>query len=746
MIESIHIADVATFVGAPVVLDKLSQFNYFFGSNGSGKTTISRVVSDNVPFPACRISWRGGTQLQAMVYNADFVARNFSQSSHLKGIFTLGESNVGSIAKIAAVKAELESIATKKEKLHFNLHGAEAGGGKIAELAALELEIKTKCWVQKQKHDVKLSGAFEGYRNNADKFKAKLLQEAASNSATVATIEDIHTRAETLFGSTPIVEQQIAGFDLKTVLAHETNEILKKRVIGKEDVDVAGLIKKLGNSDWVREGVSFYKQSDLQCPFCQQTTKASLLDSLEEYFDLAFQEDSAAIEALITNYATDSARLQQNIAAVIANSPRFLEVDKLKSEKDLLDSKLLSNIQALDSKKREPSQVVTLDSIGNVVSSIRVIIDTANHLTSQHNNRVSNLTQERRGLTAQVWKHLIEIELKQDLVAWGQRRSALESAVKSMSDQIASLSADEQNKLAEIRVLERATTSIQPTIDAINGLLMSFGFHGFVLANAEKTNSYKLIRADGKDAKETLSEGEKTFITFLYFYHLLKGSNSDAGITTDRVVVFDDPVSSLDSEILFIVGSLVKGLFEEIRLGVGNIKQLFMLTHNVYFHKEVSFNPKRSNNAAMKDETFWTIRKAGLHSTLERHESNPIKTSYELLWSEVRRQDRSNLSIQNTLRRILENYFRILGGIDPDKICSMFEGRERLICKSLFSWVNDGSHFAHDDLYISMDSTQIDTYLKVFKRIFEQSGHAAHYKMMMGHGYADAPSIAMPVM
>lgn len=82
-------------------------------------------------------------------------------------------------------------------------------------------------------------------------------------------------------------------------------------------------------------------------------------------------------------------------------------------------------------------------------------------------------------------------------------------------------------------------------------------------------------------------------------------------MTTDRIVVFDDPVSSLDSDILFIVGSLIKGLFDEVRTGTGHIKQVFVFTHNVYFHKEVTFNPKRRSNEAMRsEETFWVVRKS----------------------------------------------------------------------------------------------------------------------------------------
>ena len=134
----------------------------------------------------------------------------------------------------------------------------------------------------------------------------------------------------------------------------------------------------------------------------------------------------------------------------------------------------------------------------------------------------------------------------------------------------------------------------------------------------------------------------------------------------------------------------------------------------------------------MNEETFWVVRKSGTQTKVEKQDTNPIKTSYELLWAEVKKPDVSSLTIQNTLRRILENYFKILGGVDPDEICTKFEGRNRLICKSLFSWVNDGSHSVHDDLYVSNADATVETYLQIFKEIFEKTDHIAHYNMMMG--------------
>lgn len=741
MIDSISISNVATYAATPERIDGLSQFNFFFGSNGTGKTTVSRVIADEGKYPSCSVKWKGGTRLQPLVYNSDFVERNFTQSTELKGVFTLGEKQADTLAKIAAASSELNALTNKIETLTLGLQGADGNGGKKGELAALEAGFKDKCWAQKQKHDAKLQGGFEGVRNNTEKFKAKVLQEQVTNTATLLTLAELEKKAASVFGPTPTTEAVVPVVDASKLLAHEANPILKKRVIGKEDVDIAAMIKKLGNSDWVREGRAFYDVNEGTCPFCQQSTSQAFAQSLNEYFDETFVTDSKAIDELATNYATEAARIQQQLSSIIASPSKFLDVEKLKAEKELLDARITVNNQLLAGKKKEASQVVALESLSNVSAAIKTLIDTANTQVAAHNKMVLNLATERTTLTAQVWKFVLA-ELKADLTAFKTWKDGLDKAISAMTTQIANATTDKARKTAAIRDLEKLTTSIQPTIDAINSLLSSFGFQGFKLAKAASGNSYKLIRSDGSDAKATLSEGEKTFVTFLYFYHLLKGSDSDSGLTTNRIVVFDDPVSSLDSDILFIVSSLIKGLFDELRAGTGHIKQIFVLTHNVYFHKEVTYSPKQKG-VSSNEKTYWIVRKPGLVSKLDKHPTNPIKTSYELLWAEVRKPERSNLAIQNTLRRILENYFKILGGIEFDDLCAMFDGKDKLLCKSLCSWVHDGSHYAHDDLYVSIDDSMVDSYLKVFRAIFEKSGQSAHYKMMMADAFVELPPVVV---
>ena len=261
------------------------------------------------------------------------------------------------------------------------------------------------------------------------------------------------------------------------------------------------------------------------------------------------------------------------------------------------------------------------------------------------------------------------------------------------------------------------------------------GLKTFKLATASEKGHYKIIRENGEEAKDTLSEGEKTFITFLYFFQLLKGSNRKEDIETEKIVVIDDPISSLDSNVLFMVSSLVRQIMFDMKKNKSEIKQLFVLTHNIYFHKEVSFTKGKKSYG---DSGYWIVRKKDNISSITQYKENPIKTSYELLWNELKTRNSLSLtSVQNIMRRILENYFKLLGNIDLDSLEDSFELEDKLLCRSLISWINDGSHSINEDLYIESYDDVVSRYFLIFKEIFRSQGHIEHYYMMMGEDSAE---------
>lgn len=723
MIKAIIVKNEASFDERGQNILDLKKINFFYGANGSGKTTVSRIINNQDVYTDCSISWASNNRLKAFVYNQDFIIRNFSPDKELAGIFTLGEHDAGVVESIATAKKDCDDINVKIQGKRNTLQGEDENGGKNKELKTLEDNFTEQCWAYKKKYEDVFKDAFKGDLTK-EKYKTRILKETKNNNATLFSIEDLKEKAKTVFADGLVKEDIIPPILCNDLADLESVEILSKKVIGKDDVDIAAMIKKLGNSDWVKQGRAYYSQNEEYCPFCQQKTKSAFASSLEEYFNDAYLNDIAAIEMLATNYNAFSDIIMQRIEGILNADLKYLDREKFQAHKDVFEARVRANKQHIDRKKREASTIITLEIIQSVMDEISIEITATNARAKEHNDTIDNLSKEKKTLTSQIWCFIVE-DIKLVYETYNTNKSGINAAIANLQTNVRDLQQEEREKSREIKNLEKKITSIQPTIDAINLLLKSFGFVGFSLKPSGQKGFYKIVRPNGDDVEETLSEGEKTFITFLYFYHLLKGSNTESGITEDRVVVFDDPVSSLDSDILFIVSHLIKGVFEEILSGSGNIKQVFIFTHNIYFHKEVCFGVKGNS-------TFWIIKKDNDDcSLIEAHKTNPIKNSYELLWHEVQNPNRSTSTIRNTLRRILEHYFKILGGIKLDEIADKFQGKEKMICGVLLSWVHDGSHFSDEDLYIACDADTVEKYLDVFKSIFEKSDQLGHYNMMI---------------
>lgn len=730
MITSLIIDGVATYAGSRQEIVGLAEFNYFYGPNGSGKTTISRVIDGSCRNGACQLTWLGGAALETLVYNRDFVERVFTEADDLPGIFSLGQKSAQLLLDIEEAKTKIAGLADELTRLQKTLSGEDGEGGKLGELASAKITLRDACWTKKENLGSECREAFRGFLNDKSKFVDEVLKQLGENKAKLRTKDYLQERGATVFGDPPQSVLPLPELTYNDLVSLDTG-ILAKKVVGKEDVDIAALIQKLGNSDWVKQGREYIANSGEKCPFCQQAVPTNLESSLDEYFDETYARDIAAIEDLRASHDQAATNVIAAIDGLLTNPPDQLDADALKAKRDTIDAKLATNRARIAQKNKEPSAVVSLEPVSSLLNQAAALVVTANDAIVQHNTLVRGLTKAKKALKAECWRYLLDTELKRELATFGQTTEAAQKAVTSLQEKIAAKRTEINKTQTYLEELQRQTTSIEPAINAINGVLRSFGFDGFSLAQADTPHCYKLVRADGTDAMATLSEGERSFITFLYFFNLLEGSLEESGVTNDRVVVFDDPVSSLDSDILFIVSTLIKRLQRDLLKGTSRVKQLFVLTHNVYFHKEVTFDSPR-HAIGLNKKTFWTIRKYNGRSEVTHHIQNPITTGYNLLWSELREQSRNTVATQNAMRRILEHYFKILGGRDPIDLCEEFEGADQLTCRSLMSWINDGSHTASDDLYLSVDQETIENYRRVFRMIFEKTNHIGHYDMMMG--------------
>ena len=82
-------------------------------------------------------------------------------------------------------------------------------------------------------------------------------------------------------------------------------------------------------------------------------------------------------------------------------------------------------------------------------------------------------------------------------------------------------------------------------------------------------------------------------------------------------------------------------------------------------------------------------------------------------------------------RLIIREVSKVIVGKDESLIGCFTEPEDRMIARSLIAWINDGSHSIPDDLYIDSYTDAVPKYKEVFRRMFYESGHKEHYKMMM---------------
>ncbi len=473
------------------------------------------------------------------------------------------------------------------------------------------------------------------------------------------------------------------------------------------------------------------EMTDGVCPFCQKNIDEQFKAKLDQYFNDSYNEQLKQLEELNFKYVSLVDEILNQIQNVLSVENEYIDKQNIITQRGIISTKHESNKIVFSKKMSEPSCSVSLESMSDELQTISNCINQANKDISNHNTIIDNFDKEKNKLITSIWA-FIAAENKDDHKSFTEKDFRFDKAILGITSTMNDKYAKRKELVSEVEELESQITSVTPSINEMNRLLRSFNFTNFKFAETQVRGSYCIIRHDGEDARQTLSEGEKTFVTFLYFIHLLNGSNDKSRITEHKIVVIDDPISSLDSNILFIVSNLIRKIIEDIRNQKGTIQQVFILTHNIYFHKEVTFNKGKGSNK-LKDETFWILRKNYNISEIQGYDCNPIKTSYELLWQEIQyAQERSSNTVQNLIRRIIENYFKIFGNYSEEDIINKFEDEEQIICRALLSWINDGSHFTNDDLYIECNSETVVKYLGIFEKIFEVTGHHAHYKMMMG--------------
>lgn len=740
MITKIQMKECAPYDVNGAELNECKKVNFIYGANGSGKSTISEFLRNysvqSERYAKSSITWSSVEHEPIMVYNREFRKLNFSQDSGIPGVFTLGEATIEEIRELESLKIELANKKEEANKRSATIKKTEA------EKQDRINKFKENIWTDVlKKNEETFQKAFDGYRGNKNKFYEELLRRYDGKYGTVQDREQLIERAKALYVKKPerscAVNCVINSF-IKELSNICSNPIWGTVITGNDNVEIGKLIKHLNNSSWVRQGRTYIEESGCVCPFCQkETIDDTFRKQLEQFFDDEFERKITLLKGFNEQYKINVEKLLSELMPIADNENMIgvgkLEVELFIARLNSLKTHMESNQKEIFSKLEEPAKKINLIDLTDAIIELQNMVNVANDNIRAHNRLVEQYDEEIKRLTDDVWATCINDaatlinEYQKDIQNINKALAGMNKAYKISKEHIEELTATIVEKGKNV-------TSVQPAVDEINRTLRAYGFTNFsVEPTDEKSNKYMIVREDGTSAAQTLSEGEETFLTFLYFMQLTKGSLDREKIADKKIIVLDDPICSLDSNILYIVGNMVKKLSKQIRNSEGDVEQLFIFTHNVFFHKEASFINGRTEE--INSVNYWIIRKDNGISKIQAYgKDNPISTSYELLWKEIRCDEGVSLiSLQNTMRRIIENYFGMLGNRKDDYIVNQFDNvEEKTICHSLLAWINDGSHSIPDDLYIDSYTDAIPRYKDVFRKIFVKSNNEAHYNMMMG--------------
>lgn len=684
--------------------------------------------------------------MSVMVYNRDFVERTLRESSRIPGVFVLSGNSAEAQKRIEAIEnpgGERDSALNNLQKAQSSYAQAVSADNDAAE------QFRNSSWAAYKsfiEQNPSLKPAFTGAggigKSKQTLVDKLLVREPAGGPITA--LGDLTKSAQAVFDDTAISREE---FTLPAPFNGESRggyALLGKPIVGSDSVTLSELVERLGNSDWVSAGRAHLAHSGGVCPFCQQSAPAALAAELAKMFNDSYTADRDSVQQFSDAFAEWSSGLNSSLSDLPDGFEQFLDVARYEAaRRELTEATAMAEQQILD-KLRTPSTVVEFTSPDEALAGLNKVLSDANAQVRDHNKLLVNRKTARVELVKECWRYFSEAVLKDEAPTYVAKSTGRAHGIDKLANDIDDAKQKIADLDAEVRELQKSVESTLPVIESINTLLERSGFTSFKIVESPRLkDGYMLSRDDGEVQERSLSEGERTFVAFLYYLHLLDGTPAEGAASRRILAVIDDPISSLDSDVLFLVSAMVRHLAERVLSEVDHVKQLIVLTHNVYFYKEVSWAP----GADEKGRTHFLIRKhPGAPSTITSSRKSPVTTEYKRLWDEVKLaregQQMNIVGLENIQGRILESYFRLMGGGIWDKeIEPLLEESERHVFRALFRWANGGSHAIFEDIYYSPSPIEQELYLRVFERIFEVTKQTAHFNMML-KGRASLPEAA----
>lgn len=585
------------------------RINLIYGENGSGKTTIAVILNslkgDNTLLPKMRAFDRTVTQTVEVltddttnpkltftstawdnhypnieIFDVHFINENIYtgleiQTSHKKNLFEVifGQQGI-------ALKLDIQSI---KERIQ--------NGGKIIKETTEKIELAIE----------------KAY--TAEAFTNIQIDTDIDNKISLKGAEILTAKSFQTIQSKPtlnLIQSLTFPFDtavLETALSQSIDNIsetyLAKFNEHKEYLEMGGK-----SEQWIKQGYEAIKDND--CPFCLRPFEDTIeiIEAYKQYFNEEYNslleqlgEQRLAISSFnieaqfleIENEITANINLIEFWKVHIQNPPILVSIIQ-KKETFVSAFEAIKEVLILKSenpiKSQDPSSV----------SHFRIIVEAFNQTITDLNIHISTYIVSITATKALSQPNLFQLETDLKKLKAIKKRSDTTidgfcANLTSYNSAVADLKTDKDAKQLLLdnystAIFANYTTRINQYLQAFAPYLEIRGLDSVYVGSSKEPMIKYALHINGNEIKlednplystfkYSLSEGDKSALALAFFLTKLEVD----GNTQDKIIVFDDPVSSFD---LNRKSTTISKLLHFAQ----QAKQLFVLTHNIVFAGE----------------------------------------------------------------------------------------------------------------------------------------------------------------
>lgn len=687
---------------------KFEKINILYGRNYSGKTTLSRIfrsletgqLPENYDDPQYELIDENGNKIDqnnladfsspVRVFNEDFIKSNLKflidPTGEIAPFAILGNTNGTLVDEIKELTKEIGSSEEPKTGLHKAVDDAN-NALDSANQALSEAESDLKSKLSKKATDKSI-----GIKYKSDRF--------GDVNYTIAKIRsDIETIYQNEYQGPSTADIANCEAILRDTV-HEpiTNIRFQHQYSTYKDEAVSLLEKEIGTSNkiqrlihdtalnlWVKRGVEIADNASI-CPFCGNPITDEFWSELHAHFDEESRKLENDIGGLIEQIRKEINKGAINDASI--KLQLYSEyIGKYEVAKKLLDEKLSEYYNALqelidqlEKRLANISHPVEFLSDKNCDNDIEEALNRLNLVLNENNSYAGELKNKQT--SAKTVLRLKEVEdfcNTIDYRAVSKKIEKLKSIRDAAESKLNDVKDDLSNKQEALDGKKRLLNDEELGAKHVNEYLNDFFGHHFVTLEAHKDNDDAkqikfCIMRNGKPAYN-LSEGECSLISFCYFMAKL----DDVATSGQKPIIWiDDPISSLDSNHIYFIFSLIVSKIAK----TGCFSQLFISTHNLdflkYLNRLKSYHLDKNGKQTAASKAYFLIERIGNHSSIQALpqylKSNA--TEYNYLFSQIYKvsqcvavtDDNYDMlySFGNSARKFLEMYLYFKYPTDED--------------------------------------------------------------------------------